>query len=103
MREYGVDKIKGIGGIDISNDVEHYYKITEQDKVEKERKGRKTGKKGEGIKSDLPHELTRLVASHNAGNTNTYNEINDVVDKLRRSNNISVKDSKKIYKSLKFK
>ena len=51
--------------------------------------------------SDLAHELTRLVAAHKAGNTNTFNQINDIIDKLRRSNAISIEDSRKIYRSLK--
>ena len=60
-------------------------------------------KKGEGISTteDLQHELVRLVGGYKAGNTSVYNEINNVVDKLRRSGVISIEDSKKIYKSLK--
>ena len=78
------------GSMDINDDLKYYADI-------------EPTKKGEGLNdnSDLAHELTRLVAAHKAGNTNTYNEINDTVDKLRRSNVISIEDSKKIYKSLK--
>ena len=76
-------------------DLEYYTKLS----TKKTGKGIKSTKKIG--KSDLPHELIRLVAAHKAGNTNTYNEINDTVDKLRRANIISVEDSKKIYKSLK--
>ena len=79
------------------NDLEYYIKL---DPIEPTRK-----KKGQGLglndKDQQAHELTRLVAAHKAGNTNTYNEINDIVDKLRRSNIISIEDSRKIYKSLK--
>ena len=67
----------------------------------------KTSKKGSGLikflpdnKKDLVRELFRLMGSYKSGNKNVYNELNAVVDQLRRKNVLSIDQSKKIYKTL---
>jgi len=51
-------------------------------------------------KKDLFRELARLMGSYNSGNTGVFNELNDVVDELRRKGLISIEDSKKIFKNI---
>lgn len=51
---------------------------------------------------DLERELARLLGSYSSGNDSSevYNEINAVVDELRRKGKLSIEDSKRIYKSV---
>ena len=69
-------------------------------------KSAKTAKKGTGVKflpsgkQELIHELFRLIGSYKSGNKNVYNELNAVVDQLRRNGTLSVEHSKKIYKTI---
>ena len=51
-------------------------------------------------KKDLFRELARLMGSYDSGNTGVFNELNDVVDELRRKGLISIEDSKKIFKNI---
>jgi len=67
----------------------------------------KTSKKRNGLikflpdnKNDLVKELFRLMGSYKSGNKNVYNELNAVVDQLRRKNVLSIDQSKRIYKTL---
>jgi hypothetical protein len=67
----------------------------------------KTLKKGTGLmkflpsgKTDLIRELLRLMGSYKSGNKNVYNELNAVVDELRRKGILSIKQSKRIYKTI---
>ena len=72
----------------------------------KQIKSAKTTKKGTGVKflpsgkQELIHELFRLIGSYKSGNKNVYNELNAVVDQLRRNGTLSVEQSKKIYKTI---
>ena len=72
----------------------------------KQIKSAKTAKKGTGVKflpsgkQELIHELFRLIGSYKSGNKNVYNELNAVVDQLRRNGTLSVEQSKKIYKTI---
>jgi len=57
-------------------------------------------KKGSGLitflpdnKKDLVRELFRLMGSYNSGNKNVHNELNAVVDQLRRKNVLSIDQS----------
>lgn len=68
-------------------------------------KDAKTVKKGKGFvkflpsgKSELVKELFRLIGSYKSGNKNVYNELNAVVDQLRRSGVLTINQSKQIYK-----
>ena len=51
---------------------------------------------------DLEKELARLLGSYSSGNDSVevFNEINAVVDELRRKGRLSIEDSKRIYKSV---
>ena len=51
---------------------------------------------------DLEKELARLLGSYSSGNDSVevFNEINAVVDELRRKGKLSIEDSKQIYKSV---
>lgn len=67
----------------------------------------KTFKKGSGLfkflpgnKKDLVRELFRLMGSYKSGNKNVFNELNAVIDQLRRKNVLSIDQSKKVYKAL---
>jgi len=66
----------------------------------------KTTKKGTGVKflpsgkEELMHELLRLMGSYKSGNKNVYNELNAVVDQLRRNGTLSIEQSKRIYKTI---
>jgi len=40
------------------------------------------------------------MGSYKSGNKNVYNELNAVVDQLRRKNGFSIDQSKKIYKTI---
>lgn len=67
----------------------------------------KTTKKGTGLTKFLPsgkdglvRELFRLMGSYKSGNKNAYNELNAVVDELRRKGVLSIEQSKKIYKTI---
>jgi len=95
VKKYEPKGLSKVGPIDISSSIDYYSSLE------------KKVKKGKGLglnyQEQQAHELTRLLGAHKAGNTNVYNEINDIVDQLRRSNIISIADSKKIYKSLKSK
>jgi hypothetical protein len=51
-------------------------------------------------KTDLIRELFRLMGSYKSGNKNVYNELNAVVDELRRKGILSIKQSKRIYKTI---
>ena len=61
----------------------------------------KTKKKGTGVKflpsgkQELKHELFRLMGSYKSRNKNVYNELNAVVDQLRKNGTLSVEQSKK--------
>ena len=63
-------------------------------------------KKGTGIKflpsgkEELLRELFRLLGSYKSGNKNVFNELNAVVDQLRRNGTISIEQSKRIYKTI---
>lgn len=70
-------------------------------------KDAKTVKKGKGFvkflpsgKSELIKELFRLIGSYKSGNKNVYNELNAVVDQLRRSGILTINQSKQIYKTI---
>jgi hypothetical protein len=70
-------------------------------------KSAKTQKKGTGLikflpsgKTDLIRELFRLMGSYKSGNKSVYNELNAVVDELRRKGILSIKQSKRIYKTI---
>ena len=72
-----------------------------------ELKTAKISKKGSGLikflpgnKNDLVRELFRLMGSYKSGNKNVYNELNAVVDQLRRKNVLSIDHSKQLYKTL---
>ena len=64
----------------------------------------KKTKKGTGVKflpsgkEELIHELFRLIGSYKSGNKNVYNELNAVVDQLRRNGTLTIEQSKRIYK-----
>ena len=64
----------------------------------------KKTKKGSGVKflpsgkEELIHELFRLIGSYKSGNKNVYNELNAVVDQLRRNGTLTIEQSKRIYK-----
>jgi len=51
---------------------------------------------------DLEKELARLLGSYSSGNDSVevFNEINAVVDELRRKGKLSIEESKQIYKSV---
>lgn len=63
-------------------------------------------KTGHGIqflpnnKKDLVTELFRLLGSYKSGNKHVFNELNAVVDQLRRKGVLSINQSKKIYKTI---
>lgn len=80
---------------------------TELPQLYREIKTAKTSKKGSGLikflpgnKTDLVRELFRLMGSYKSGNKNVYNELNAVVDQLRRKGVLSIDQSKKIYRTL---
>jgi hypothetical protein len=66
----------------------------------------KKTKKGTGVKflpsgkQELLQELLRLIGSYKSGNKNVYNELNAVVDQLRRNGTLTIGQSKKIYKTI---
>lgn len=81
-----------------------------------EKEAKKTPKKGKGLgcqcsgssikflsnnKENLVKELFRLLGSYKSGNKGVYNELNAVVDELRRSGVLTIDQSKKLYKSIK--
>jgi len=51
-------------------------------------------------KKDLVRELFRLMGSYQSGNEIVFNELNAVVDELRRKGVLSIEQSKKIYKTI---
>ena len=81
IRKYTPEAIVSLGkfgSMNIDDDLQYYINLKPTRPPR-----RKKAKKGEGLKvndtSDLAHELTRLVAAHKAGNTNTFNQINDIL------------------------
>lgn len=78
-------------------------KIADPD-FHKQLKSVKKTKKGTGVKflpsgkKELLQELLRLIGSYKSGNVNVYNELNAVVDQLRRNGTLTIDQSKKIYK-----
>lgn len=80
---------------------------TELPQLYSEIKAAKISKRGSGLikflpdnKTDLVRELFRLMGSYKSGNKNVYNELNAVVDQLRRKGVLSIDQSKKIYRTL---
>lgn len=74
----------------------------------------KKGKTGKGLscgckpikflpdnKKNLSHELIRLMGSYRSGNKAVFNELNAVVDELRRKGILTLEQSKKIYQTIK--
>ena len=80
-------------------------KIADPD-FHKRLKSSKTTKKGTGVKflpsgkEELLRELFRLMGSYKSGNKNVYNELNAVVDQLRRNGKLSIEQPKRIYKTI---
>jgi hypothetical protein len=78
--------------------------LTEVKKIKDSQKPNTRSKKGSGVKflssdkKEIQHELKRLIGSYEARNENTFNEINAIVDTLRRNNHMSLNESKYIYK-----
>lgn len=97
IKEYGVDHIKQMGAYD--KDVDYYTKLVKSGKGCSSVSKPFTSKAFMN-KDELWHDLTRLIASYRAGNTAVYNQINDIVDTLRRNGVIGLEESKKIYRSL---
>ena len=66
-------------------------------------------KKGQGIQflpsgtRELKNKLVLALGSYKAGNTNTFNEISAIMDEMRRRGEMSIKDIKGIFKSMKTK
>ena len=66
-------------------------------------------KKGQGIQflppgtKELKNKLVLALGSYKAGNTNTFNEISAIMDEMRRRGEMSIKDIKGIFKSMKTK
>jgi hypothetical protein len=81
------------------------YNELKQIKKEKTGKGLSCGCKSVKFlpdnKKDLSHELIRLMGSYKSGNKAVFNELNAVVDELRRKGILTLKQSKKIYQSIK--
>ena len=66
-------------------------------------------KTGQGIQflpsgtRELKNKLVLALGSYKAGNTNTFNEISAIMDEMRRRGEMSIKDIKGIFKSMKTK
>ena len=66
-------------------------------------------KTGQGIQflppgtKELKNKLVLALGSYKAGNTNTFNEISAIMDEMRRRGEMSIKDIKGIFKSMKTK
>lgn len=70
-----------------------------------EKRSKHKHKKGTGITTlasdaDAIQELQRLMGSYKSGNTAVFNELESVVDYLRRRGLITLKQSKKLYKEI---
>ena len=52
---------------------------------------------------ELKNKLVLALGSYKAGNTNTFNEISAIMDEMRRRGEMSIKDIKGIFKSMKTK
>jgi hypothetical protein len=80
-----------------------YYKEIKDEK-DSMTKPIKTGKSIQYLpstKEELFSELKRLTGAYKAGNKNTFNEINSIVDTMRRNKYLTIKESRMLYKSLK--
>lgn len=91
--------------INFSTNPWRQIKIADPDLYKKLKSAKKT-KKGTGVrflpsgKQELIHELFRLIGSYKSGNKNVYNELNAVVDQLRRNGTLTIEQSKRIYKTI---
>lgn len=89
--------------INFSSNPWRQIRIADPEFYEQLRSVKKT-KKGSGVKflpsgkEELIHELFRLIGSYKSGNKNVYNELNAVVDQLRRNGTLTIEQSKRIYK-----
>ena len=72
----------------------------------------KKGKTGKGLscgcksvkflpnnKKDLSHELIRLMSAYKSGNKAVFNQLNAVIDELRRKGVLTLQQSKQIYQA----
>ena len=101
--DFLLDFVQKNHDINFSSNPWRQIRIADPEFYEQLRSVKKT-KKGTGVKflpsgkEELIHELFRLIGSYKSGNKNVYNELNAVVDQLRRNGTLTIKQSKRIYK-----
>ena len=101
--DFLLDFVQKNHDINFSSNPWRQIRIADPEFYEQLRSVKKT-KKGSGVKflpsgkEELIHELFRLIGSYKSGNKNVYNELNAVVDQLRRNGTLTIEQSKRIYK-----
>ena len=101
--DFLLDFVQKNHDINFSSNPWRQIRIADPEFYEQLRSVKKT-KKGTGVKflpsgkEELIHELFRLIGSYKSGNKNVYNELNAVVDQLRRNGTLTIEQSKRIYK-----
>ena len=107
--EVAKDRTVNLYQHNVWNAVNRVLKNTKNEKFISDIKTIRKSKKGQGIQflppgtKELKNKLVLALGSYKAGNTNTFNEISAIMDEMRRRGEMSIKDIKGIFKSMKTK